>query len=89
MKRFLAIAALAILLPSLADAATWVFTRRSSFPAWGTAQTLYSVKGKFDYPHSKTLIEKREELPYRYQAGFKQRDAYMPAPKHVYQIEVP
>lgn len=89
MKRFLAIAALAILLPSMADAATWVFTRRSSFPAFGQARTIYSVNGKYGYPYSKTSIEKKDVLPYRYQAGFCQRDPYMPAPKHVYQIEVP
>jgi hypothetical protein len=89
MKRFLVIAALSIFLPSLADAATWTFTRRSSFPEFGKAQTIYDVKGKVPYRHSKTLREKKDELPYRYQAGFCQRDPYMPKPKRVYQIEVP
>jgi opacity protein-like surface antigen len=89
MKRFLAIVALAILIPSMANAATWVFTRRSSFPAFGQARTIYSAKGHFNYPYSKTIAEKRDVLPYRYQAGFCQRDPYMPKPKRIYQIEAP
>jgi opacity protein-like surface antigen len=89
MKRFLAIAFLAVFLPSAASAATWVFKRSSSFPAFGQARTIYNNSGNFNYPHSKTIAEKREVLPYRYQAGFCQRDPYMPKPKRVYQIEVP
>jgi hypothetical protein len=89
MKRFIAIAALAFLIPSMADATTWVFTRHYSFPSFGKTKATYEAKGTFNYPHSKTLIEKNDVLPYRYQAGFCQRDPFMPAPKHTYQLEVP
>jgi|GEM_PF-2661624 opacity protein-like surface antigen len=89
MKRFILMAALAIFLPSAANAATWVFKRSHSFPEFGKARTLYEVKGNFKYPHSKTIAEKREVVPYRYQVGFKQRDPFMPKPKRKYQIEVP
>lgn len=89
MKRLVAVAALAIFLPSVADAATWVFTRRSGFTEWGKAQTVYGVNGKFDYPHSKTIAEKKDEVPYRYQVGFKQKNSYLPRQKRTYQLEVP
>ena len=89
MKRFILAILLGLFLASEASAATWVYSRRTSFPKFGQAQILYNVSGSVPYRYSKTLRENKDEVPYRYQVGFRQKDAYLPRPKRIYQIEVP
>jgi hypothetical protein len=86
MKRIMGCLGVLVFITSLASAETIIYTRKTSFPKFGVAKTVYSVERYASYPNSKTVVENRYLVPPNYQIGFRQEDRYRTEPWDKYRM---